>query len=206
MVAYTKTVQSELKIISTLAAGAVSVTTSTLVISTEMGVNVFMDYAPDSSAAKIGTGTEFAIQTSQTTSGDDTWRTLLAVPTGVAAPKTGNLSSATTAGGTVVNTTSTLPSVGNFVFLKHTTLASSEWAEVVKTTSASSFQVRDGLTTAQTTDSTWTNGATHWAHYLNAAAVVRLRVAANNNLGSVSTGNQACIWRVAAITADSITT
>ena len=197
----TKTVLTEPRTVTTIAADVTAKTTAHT-ITTALGVTVFIDYAPDASAAKVGNGTRFKIQTSQTTTADLAWRDLFVVQTGVSSPNTGSLSSATTAGGTVINTTSTLPALGAFAFFKSTTVANNEWAEVVaRSTGSSTFTVLDGVTTALTTNTTWYDSALHWQQYLNATGIVRWRVVAHNNMG---TTNQAAMWHVAAIEGQNI--
>src|SRR3989304_4810910 len=132
--ALAKTIQTELLIITAVAAGAQQLS-SVGDISGKYQATVFIDHAKDNSdvAAMVGNGTEYRVQVSQKATGNDTW---VDVPGGtvesaITASASIVMDAQETAGATQIETGATLPVVGDLVFFQNATLANSEWGRVV---------------------------------------------------------------------------
>ena len=103
------------------------------------------------------------------------------------------------AGQTVIECGATVPAIGDILFFKNSTIANSEWANVVArvtTGGSETVTLESGLTNVQAAGTYYTQGE-HFVLTIDVEAVTRLRVVANNQKGST---NRAICWRCAAIT------
>jgi len=192
-----KAIQDELKAISALAADLQDVS-SVKDISTIAILSIFVDHAKDHASASVGAGTKYEVQVSQKASGDDTWRTIFSWQAGITAPTAVVTDGEEAAGQTVIECGAAVPEVGDKLIFKNSTLSLSEWVEVVArvtTGGSETFTIRDGLTNIQAAGTYYTQGE-HFYCVLDVSAFTRLRVIANNNLG---TTNRAIVWRCACI-------
>lgn len=195
----TKTIQSELKAITNVSAGAQSVS-STLDVSTVLAAEIFVDISPEATNTP---GTEIRIEVSQKASGDDTWVPITGTVSTTATVNSQAVDGTENAGATVIEeTTTTGLALNQWIFFKNGTIGNSEWARLVALSASTSFTLQDGLTNAQTS-STWYNRGERFAFFIDCSAVKRLRVVCNNNYGSSTV---AVNWRCAATTLDSIST
>lgn len=195
----TKTIQSELKAITNVSAGAQSVS-STLDVSTVLAAQLFVDISPEATNTP---GTEIRIEVSQKASGDDTWVPLTGTVSTTATVNSQAVDGTEAAGATVIEeTTTTGLALNQWIFFKNSTIGNSEWARLVALSASTSFTLQDGLTNAQT-GSTWYNRGERFVFYVDCSAIKRLRVVCNNNYGSSAV---AVNWRCAATTLDSLST
>ena len=196
----TKTIQAELQGITAVASAAQSIS-SELSCPNQLAATIFIDFGLDSATTPVGT--EFMIGVSQKASGNDTWRTIWSILTGVTAPSAIVTDAQETAGATVIECGATVPALNNIVFLKNSTIGNSEWVKVVArviTAGSESFTIQDGLTNIQAAG-TYYDKAEQFIVQLDLPAIKRLRVVCNNNYAASSAS---CVWRCACITADSI--
>lgn len=193
-----KTIQSELIAMTSVAANLQS-TSSTLNVSGYAKAAIFIDHGRDNANAFVGAGTEYRIEASEKSSGNDTWRTVYSVVCDITAPSSIVTDNSESAGATRIECGATVPSNGDIVFFKNSTLANSEWSKVVArdTTGGSEyFDIQDGLTNAQASG-TYYNKAEQFVLDIDLANITRIRVICNNNNG---TTNRAIVWRCACIT------
>src|SRR3989304_8383665 len=150
--ALAKTIQTELLIITAVAAGAQQLS-SVGDISGKYQATVFIDHAKDNSdvAAMVGNGAEYRVQVSQKASGNDTWVDLPGgtVESAITASPAIAMDAEETAGATQIETGATLAVKNDWVFFKNATIANSEWGRVVSvvaTGGSESFTLQAGLT------------------------------------------------------------
>lgn len=192
--AITKTIQTELKVITALAADLQS-KSSELALTNMKKVAIFIDHGRDAAGAFVGAGTEYRVEVSEKATGNDTWRTIASVVCGIAAPLAHVMDAEEAAGQTVIEIGATTPVVGDIQFFKNATIANSEWGKVVAMVANTSLTLQDGLTNTQAAITTYSKGE-QFVLLLDVSAYTRLRVICNNNNGST---NQAIVWRCAAI-------
>jgi len=193
-----KVIQTELKAITTVAADIQSVS-SELALTGMSTATIFVDHAKDNASASVGQGTEYVVQVSEKAAGNDTWRALDSFTATITAPTVITLDNDEAAGQTVIECGATVPAVGDIIFFKNTTLANSEWANViarVTTGGSESVTLESGLTNAQA-DNTHNTQGEHYVKSFNVEGFTRMRVVCNNTKGST---NRAICWRCAAIT------
>lgn len=190
-----KTIQTELKAISTVAANAQDIS-STLDVTNYKKAIIFIDHARDAAAAFVGAGTEYRIEVSEKSSGNDTWRTLYSIVGDITAASSIVMDAEEAAGQTLIEIGATTPVVGDIVFFKNATLANSEWGKVVAISAGVSFTLQYGLTNTQAAITLF-NKAEHFVISLDLENATRLNVVCNNNNG---TTNQNIVWRCACIT------
>ncbi len=190
-----KTIETELKALTEVAASVQSVS-SILDVSNKNKVTVFIDHAKDNALASVGQGTEYVIQVSEKATGNDTWVTLASFTAAMTVPVAPVCSAVEPVGETVIACGAVVPAVGDTVFFKNTTLALSEWANVIAVTPATNFTIESGLTNASEIKTYYTQGE-HFVQMIDVEAITRLRVVCNNTKG---TTNRAIVWRCAAIT------
>jgi len=193
----TKTIQTELKAITAVAADVQSIS-SELALANVKKVTIFIDHAKDNALASAGQGTEYVIQVSEKASGNDTWRSLASFTAAITAPSTITLDAEEAAGQTLIEIGVTTPVVGDIVFFKNAIIANSEWGNVIAISAGVSFTLESGLTITQGSagGTIFTQGE-HFVLTIDVEAVTRLRVVCNNTKGST---NRAVVYRVAAIT------
>lgn len=196
----TKTIQTELKAVTNVSAGAQSIS-SVLDVSSVFGVAIYIDVSPEATNTP---GTEFRIETSQKASGDDTWVPIAGTVSTTATVNSHAVDGTENAGATVIEeTTTTGLALGQYIFLKNTTLGNSEWNKLVALAASTSFTLLDALTNAQT-GSTWYNRGERFPPFnIDCSYYKRLRVVCNNNYGSSPV---AVNWRCAVTTLDNLST
>lgn len=191
-----KTIQSELLPITTVAADSQQIS-SVINVSSFNKATIFIDHARDVADAFAGAGTEYRVEVSEKSSGNDTWRTVLSVVADIIVASSIVMDApGAIAGDTIINIGATTPAVNDIVFFKNATLANSEWAKVVAINAGVTFTIQDGLTNAQP-NITLFNKAEQFVLTFNTESYTRLRVIVNNNNGST---NRNIVSRIAIIT------
>ena len=199
-VAKSKIIETELQSIYIVAANGQKV--SSELDLTELGkVSLFIDFAKHAAGAAVGQGTEFAVQVAKKATGND-WTTLQTFTAAITAPTAMQTDVGNNAGVTQLLIGSAVPPVGDIVFFYHySTLASSEWANIVARGAVGGAEyvyIEDGLAAYQAAGYVY-GYAERWGLLnIDVAALTRLRVVANNTKG---TTNQKIIWRCSAISA-----
>jgi len=186
----------------TTVSGGVAVSTAALNVAAYSHACVFLDHSYLDTAASGTFGVEYAIQTSQQSSGNDAWRNFTAYRTGLLTP---SFAVTPVAGCLPGDTTISLASNGasgftatDRVFFKNNaTFANSEWADVVFSGSNSiNLLVRDGLTFTQESSHLF-GRAEQYVVLLRLDDVERIRVTVNNAL--YTNTNKAIAFRARAI-------
>uniref|UniRef100_A0A6M3KCA3 Uncharacterized protein n=1 Tax=viral metagenome TaxID=1070528 RepID=A0A6M3KCA3_9ZZZZ len=191
-----KTIQTELKAITAVAADAQSIS-STLDLSGNIKqATILIDHAKDNSAASVGQGAEYVVQVSEKATGNDTWRALTSFTAAITAPTVITTDAEEAAGQTLIEIGATTPVVGDIIFWKNATIANSEWSNVIAISAGVSCTLESGLTNTQA-QGTYNTQGEHFVVTINTESITRLRVVCNNTKG---TTNRAIVWRVAAIT------
>lgn len=182
----------ELKAMTAVAAGVQSKSTEQD-CSTAISCMVHIDHGLDS--ATTPTGTQYLIQISHEDTGDNAWHDHpSSVITGTTAPTAIATIAEETAGATVIECGASLPALNDVVFFKNSTLANSEFVNVVDrvtTGGSESFTLRDGLKNTQAAG-TYYNKAELFSRFVNLESVKRIRVVCNNNYVA---GGASCVWR-----------
>lgn len=176
----TKT-QSTLYTMAETAINTVSKGTDTNVPSAATVADIRIDFAQDTTTAPAS-GTRLSVQTSDQTTGDDTWVEVAAVYTGTTAAESEAVTGTEAAASTVIEVASTtnLGARSELVFFKNGTLANSEWAQLVSIVSNTSITLQDGLTNAQTS-STIYDQAARYVVPLDCSSCKRVRLVVDNN-------------------------
>jgi len=195
-----KTIQTELLAITAIAANNQQIS-SVLDVSTVLAATIFIDHAPDSATAPTK-GTEYRIEASEKSSGNDTWRPIVSLVTGIVAANLKTVSGTLSAGAVAVTHTAAGTYVqDDIVFFKNSTIGNSEWGRLVSIGSTTTETLADGLTNAQTS-SQIINKCEQFVVPVDCTAIKRIRVVVNNKYQAGTT--IAIVARIAAITADSI--
>jgi hypothetical protein len=194
-----KTIQGELLAITKVSANAQQ-KSAVLALKNMKKIAILIDHGRTATTAFVGAGTEYRVEASQKAVGDDTWRTIASVVCGIAAATETTADADEAVGETVILCDANCPAVGDIVFWENATLANSEWAKVVATTTgvgSESFTILDGLTNAQAAAKKIYNKGEQFVLLLDVEDYTRLRVVCNNNNG---TTNAQIACRIAAIT------
>ena len=190
-----KTIETELMAITAVAADVQSIS-STLALTGIKKATILIDHAKDNASASVGQGTEYVIQVSEKSTGNDTWRSLIAFTAAITAPTAVVTDGIEAAAQTLIEIGASTPVVGDILFFKHATIGSSEWANVIAISAGVSCTLESGLTTQQAQGTYYTQGE-HFVITIDCETLTRLRVVCNNTKG---TTNRACVWRAACIT------
>ncbi len=192
--AIAKTIETELKIIAAVAADAQD-TSSTLSLANMKKVAIFIDHGRDATGAFVAGGTEYRVEVSEQSSGNDTWRPIASATAAITAALGHVMDGTEAVGQTQIEIGATTPLLGDIQFFKNGTIANSEWARIIDVNDGVTFTIQDGLTNEQAAVTTYSQGE-HFVMLLDVTAYTRLRVVCNNNNGST---NQNIVWRCAAI-------
>jgi len=174
MATFTKSVQTALLAIQSVAASSV-VISAAFDMSTKLGGMVFVRFGRRIATAAAASA-NIRIEASHATSGDNSWYQLAIFSTGFVAVE-GEVVTGTVAAGqkiiTVANTTNL--TIGDLIFIDNTTIANSEWHRIKSIVGNTSVSIEDDLVNAQTGASIF-DAAEIFAPVLIPEAVMRIRV------------------------------
>jgi hypothetical protein len=193
-----KTVQTEIMGIRTIAASAVIASTILSLIGAKQAT-FFIDHGRGSTVNFAGTGTNYLLQASEKAAGNDTWRTLATFNADSTACSSALSSGAYGLAATVITILSGTAFVANDMVLiaDTTSVTASEWVRVVLPTGTASFTILDGLNAAHASTEAMYNKAEHFTVTVDVGSLTRARVVVNNNASGT---NQPIYSRVAVIT------
>lgn len=193
----TKTIETELKAITAVAANVQSISSELDLTGQEKQVTILIDHAKDNASASVGQGTEYVVQVSEKASGDDTWRALASFTAAITVPTAMVADNAEV--GPVIECDVATPVVGDILFFKLAVLANSEWSNVIARVDGESVTLESTLANAIAAGGTYYTQGEHFPVTINVESITRLRVVCNNTKG---TTNRAIVWRCAAITSE----
>lgn len=173
----TPTVQTALLAAQTIAAST-NVLSSTVSVSGVKRVTVFIDHARAATAAFGTNGTEYRVEVSAQTSGNDTWSPIASVLCASAVAASAAASSNCAAGTTLVTITSgtAIPANEWIAFTSGTI----EWVRSTIATGTASFNILDGTTYGHASATGIFAGAEKFILSLNVEAQTRMRTVVNN--------------------------
>jgi len=174
MATFTKSVQTALLAIQSVAAASV-VISAAFDMSTKLGGMVFVRYGRRIAAHTL-TSANIRIEASHATSGDNSWYPLAIFTTAFAACEGEAVTGTVAAGQKVITVASTTNlTIGDLIFIDNTTIANSEWHRITSIVGNTSVTVEDNLVNAQT-GATLYDAAEIFAPVSIPEAVMRIRV------------------------------
>lgn len=197
MAALTKTVQTALLALQSVAASSV-VVGSPADVSTKLSGLIQARFGRRSASA-AGAGANIRIESSRSASGDNSWFPLAVLTTAFAACEAEAVSGTVAAGTNVITVASTTNLViGDVVFIDNSTIGNSEWGRIKSIVTNTSVTIEDNLVNAQT-GSTLYDAAEIYSPIAIPAGCVRIRAVDDGSLFT-----QAHAIEVNLITVDSI--
>jgi len=197
MATYTKTIQTDLLALQSVAASSVAIS-SDFDMSGKIGGTVLVRFGRRAATA-AGAGVNIRVEASHASSGNNTWYPLAIFTTNFAAAADEAVSGTVNSGTNVITVASTTGlTAGDIIFIDNGTIANSEWGRIKSIVSNTSVTIEDNLVNAQTS-STIYDSAEIFAPVIIPKEVTRIRVVAD---GSGFT--QAFAIEASLITVDSI--
>ena len=195
----TKTIQTALLALQSVASGAV-VISSVLDLSTVFEVSLGLRFGRRAATA-LTVPCVFRVEVSFVASGNSHWIPLFTVASDTAACESEAATGTNSSGQAVVTVASTTNLVdSDFVFIDNTTIGNSEWQRIKSIVANTSVTFEEVLANAQSSGAaTLYDGAQAWAITVPVRSVKRLRIVVDNS----GTG-QAVAVEAIAITTDSI--
>ena len=188
-----KTIQTELFAAASVAASTQAIS-STLSVASVKQATFFIFHGRSGSAAFGTNGTEYRIEGSAVSAGNDSWLPLASVLASSAVAATLASSGTHNAGTTVITILSGTAAVANSLYLFQT--GTLEWMRSVSVSGTASLTILDGLTNAHAAG-TISAEAELFPLSLNLESVTRVRAVINNNASGTT---QAIAARIACIT------
>jgi len=180
MATFTKSVQTALLAIQSVAASSV-VISAAFDMSTKLGGMVFARFGRRAAAA-AGVGANIRIEASHATSGDNSWYPLAIFTTSFSAVEGEAVTGTVAAGQKVITVASTTNlTAGDIIFIDNGTIANSEWHRIKSIVGNTSVTVEDDLVNAQT-GATLYDAAEIFAPVSIPEAVMRIRVVDDGSL------------------------
>lgn len=197
MATLTKTVQTALLTIQSVAASSVAIS-SAFNMDTKLGGMVSVRFGRRAVTA-AGAGVNIRIEASSATSGDNSWFPLAIFTSAFAAVEGEALTGTVNAGQNVLTLASTTNlTIGDVIFIDNGTIANSEWGRIKSIVANTSVTIEDNLVNAQTS-STIYDSAEIYSPVSIPEAVMRIRVVDDGSLFT-----QAHSVQVSLMTIDSI--
>lgn len=194
---YTKTVQTALLALQSVAASSVAVS-SAVDVSSKLGGLIHARFGRRSATA-AGAGVNIRLESSRAASGDNSWFPFAILTTNFAACESEAVSGTVGSGTNVITVASTTNlTAGDLIFIDNGTIANSEWGRIKSIVASTSVTIEDNLVNAQTS-STIYDSAEIFAPIEIPTGAVRVRAAADGSLFT-----QAFAVEVSLITIDSI--
>lgn len=198
MATFTKTIQTALLALQSLASNSV-VKSSELAVTTTLSAAVFIHFGRRAATA-LTTGVTFRIEGSAKATGDGHWFPLAQFLTNIAAVNSEAVNGTCSSGQAVIGLADTTGfTVGDIVYIDNGTIANSEWGRIKAVDTNTSITIEDNLVNAQTGSTVYPGAQIFTAANIDLAAVRRIRAVANGS----GTG-QAVALQVQIITCDSI--
>src|SRR3990167_6629810 len=180
MATYTKTVQTALLAIQSLAASSV-VISSAFDVSGKLGGLIQVRFGRRAATA-AGAGANIRLESSSAASGDNTWFPFATFTTAFAAVADEAVSGTVSAGTNVITVASTTGlAAGDIIFIDNTTIANSEWGRIKSIVANTSVTIEDNLVNAQT-GSTIYDSAEIYASVSIPEGAVRIRAVVDGSL------------------------
>jgi len=193
----TKTIQSALLALQSVAASSVAIGTP-LDVSTKLGGLVQVRFGRRSATA-AGAGVNIRLESSRSASPDNSWFPFALFTTAFAACEAEAVSGTVGSGTAVITVASTTNlTAGDLIFIDNGTIANSEWGRVKSIVANTSVTIEDALVNAQT-GATLYDSAEIYAPVAVPEGAVRIRAVADGSLFT-----QAFAIEVNLITVDSI--
>lgn len=197
MAAFTKTVQTALLAIQSVAASSVALS-SAFDCSTKLGGMIHVRFGRRAATA-AGAGVNIRLESSRSTSGDNSWFPFAQFTTAFAACEGEAVNGTVNAGTAVVTVASTTNlTAQDIIFIDNGTIANSEWGRVKSISAGVSVTIEDVLVNAQT-GATLYDSAEIYPPVAVPEGAVRIRAVADGSLFT-----QAFAIEVNLITIDSI--
>jgi len=197
MATFTKTVQTALLAIQSVAASSV-VISSAFDMSAKLGGIVSARFGRRAVTA-AGAGVNIRIEVSRATSGDNTWFPLTIFTSAFAACEGEAVSGTVSAGTNIITVASTTNlTIGDLIFIDNSSIANSEWGRIKSIVASTSITIEDNLVNAQT-GSTIYDLAEIYAPVSIPEGVMRIRAVSDGSLFT-----QAHAVEVALMTIDGI--
>ena len=180
MATFTKTVQTALLAIQSVAASSV-VISSAFDMSTKLGGIVYVRFGRRAATA-TSFGANIRIEASHAASGDNSWYPLTVFTSTIAAVEAEAVSGTVNAGTNVITVASTTNlAAGDIIFINNSTIENSEWARIKSIVTNTSVTIEDNLVNAQT-GSTIYDGAEIFSPVVIPEGVMRIRVVVDGSV------------------------
>jgi len=180
MAVLTKSVQTALLAIQSVAASSVAIS-SAFDLSNKLGGMVSVRFGRRIATASTA-GANIRIEVSHDTSGDNSWYPLAIFTSAFAAVEGEAVTNTVNAGQNVVTVASTTNlTIGDVIFIDNGTIANSEWGRIKSIVGNTSVTLEDNLVNAQTS-STIYDGAEIYTPVSIPEGVMRIRAVADGSL------------------------
>jgi len=180
MASFTKTVQTALLAIQSVAASSVAAS-SAFDMSGKMGGLVYVRFGRRAATA-AGAGVNIRVEASKAASGDNSWFPIAIFTTAFAAAADEAVNGTVAAGATAITMASTTGfTAGDVIFIYNTTIGNSEWARVKSISANVSVTVEDALVNAAT-GATCYDSAEIFPPVAIPEQTIRVRVVADGSL------------------------
>jgi hypothetical protein len=145
-------------------------------VSTKLAATVYIHLGRDDTAGNLVSPVEFRLEGSAKSSGNDQWFPLAISRSNINLPESEAVTATVSSGQKVITMSSTTNfGVGQYIFVKNSTLGNSEFCRIKAVSTNSSVTVIDDLTNAQT-GSTVFNRAELFTMQVDLTAVGRIRL------------------------------
>jgi len=191
-----ETIETELYAPTLVAATTIAISSVISLVGVKKAT-FLIDHSKASTAAMTTNGTEYRVEVSQQSSGNDTWRPVASFNAGSAVAASAAASSDCAVGTTLVKITSGTAMPARDMICFTNPASSAEWVRSTIATGTASFNVEEGTTFDHASATGLFGGAEQFVVSVNTEAFTRGRVVINN---VASSGTQPILARAACIT------